>query len=119
MTKASVVPKARFFPVRAVKDDLRISEQRQVEKDALAALVASSRGLEVFYMKFASQDRTYALHSRMNPKQGTLDVEYDFISAGMSDKIITQDDHRRVVLGSKNRRPGRGSSFQQDALDAE
>jgi hypothetical protein len=98
--------KVRFFPVRAVKDRLRPSEQRAVEASALAALKAANAGWEIFYLKFEHDGMSFALHSRVNPKGQTLDVEYDFISPGMSPGPITQAQHRAAVDKFRARRNG-------------
>jgi hypothetical protein len=96
--------KIRYFPVRAVKDQLPPSEQRSVEASALAALKAAGVGPEIFYMKFEHDGMSFALHSRMNPKGGTLDIEYDFISPGMYPGPITQAQHRAAVDKFRDRR---------------
>jgi hypothetical protein len=98
--------KIRCFPVRAVKDRLRPSEQRAVEASALAALKAANAGLEIFYLKFEHDGMSFALHSRLNPKGGTLDIEYDFISPGMYPGPITQAQHRAAVDKFRARRNG-------------
>lgn len=98
--------KIRCFPVRAVKDALRPPVQRAVEASAVAALKAAGVGPEVFYMKFEHDGMTFALHSRINPKGGTLDLEYDFISPGMYPGPITQAQHRAAVDKFRDRRRG-------------
>jgi hypothetical protein len=108
MTDSLPIPrgKVRFFPVRAVKDRLRPSEQRAVEASALAALKAAKAGWEIFYLKFEHDGMSFALHSRLNPKGETLDVEYDFISPGMHPGPITQAQHRAAVDRFRARRSG-------------
>lgn len=96
--------KIRCFPVRAVKDALTPSVQRAVEASAIAALKAAGVGPEVFYMKFEHEGQAFALHSRINPKSETLDLEYDFISPGMHPGPITQTQHRAAVDKFRARR---------------
>jgi len=96
--------KIRCFPVRAVKDALKPPAQRAVEASAIAALKAAGVGPEVFYMKFEHEGQTFALHSRINPKGETLDIEYDFISPGMHPGPITQAQHRAAVDKFRDRR---------------
>ena len=109
--------KIRCFPVRAVKDALRPPAQRAVEAAAIAALKAAGVGPEIFYMKFEHEGQTFALHSRINPKSGTLDIEYDFISPGMYPGPITQAQHRAAVNKFRSRRSGAhmGGSFEDEA----
>ena len=113
--------KIRCFPVRAVKDALKPSEQRAVEASAIAALKAAGVGPEIFYMKFEHEGQTFALHSRLNPKGETLDIEYDFISPGMYPGPITQAQHRAAVAKFRDRRSGArlGGRFGSEAEDEE
>lgn len=108
MSEALSIPhsKIRCFPVRAVKQALRPAVQRAVEDSAIAALKAAGVGPEIFYMKFEHDGMTFALHSRLNSKSGTLDIEYDFISPGMYPGPITQAQHRAAVDKFRSRRNG-------------
>lgn len=113
--------KIRCFPVRAVKDALNPTARRAVEESAIAALKAAGVGPEVFYMKFEHEGEAFALHSRINPKGETLDLEYDFISPGMYPGPITQAQHRAAVAKFRDRRSGArtGGRFDGELEDAD
>lgn len=113
--------KVRFFPVSEVKNEMgNRSRLVGVEQAAWDALIQASKGPDIHYLKFQHDGRSFCLSSRTNTKNGTIDIEYGFIGAGSTTRVITTEEHRRcVVLMRTEGKSRRGPRAVADAAFAD
>lgn len=98
--------KVRFYPTKQVREENNKDALRRIEDDALAALKKAGAGPNIFYLKFWSENKSFCLASKENKLKETVDIEFDVISPGMTDIVITNAQHNIWTNSKKKNSSG-------------
>lgn len=85
--------KIRLFPTRDVRK--RYARRLEDLKDAAREAIGNAgMGIELHYLKFAHAGDTFALSARIDRKNKSLDIEVDYVSPNMTNRVITTAEYR-------------------------
>ena len=107
------VKSIRFFPMQPVKQALG-RKANALREASVRAIVKADKGGNLHYLKFEHDGNFFALSSRIDSKKGSLDIEVDFISSGMSDVVITSAQAYMCEKKMANKEKSRAARSSRD-----